>query len=75
MKRHIVRPRSLVLVVVLAVVAAMCTVSTANAASSANAAPHEPAVSSGQCSFVRSISTCESTDPTVAYYDSPTGNI
>ena len=73
MKRHIIRPRSLVLIVVLAVVAAMCTVSTAKAASSASPVPH--AASSTQCNFVHSLNTCESTDPTVAYYDSPTGNI
>jgi len=73
MKRHIVRPRSLVPVVVLAVVAAMCTVSTARAASYASAAPR--AASSTQCNFVHSLNTCESTDPTIAYYDSPTGNI
>jgi hypothetical protein len=36
MKRLIIRPRSLVLVAVLAVTAAMCSVSTANAASSAS---------------------------------------
>jgi hypothetical protein len=75
MKRHIARSRSLVLVVVLAVVAALCTVSTAKAASSASAAPHEPATSSKQCNFVKSLNSCESTDPTVAYYDSPSGNI
>lgn len=27
------------------------------------------------CTFVESLPTCESTDPTVTYYDTPTGNI
>jgi hypothetical protein len=75
MKRLITRPRSLLLAVALAVVAALCTVSTAGAASSASADPRAPAASSAQCNFVRSLKTCESTDPTVAYYDSPTGDI
>ena len=74
MKRLITRSRSLVLVAALAVVAAMCTVSTANAASSASAAPHEPAVSSAQCNFAETVETCESTDPTVAYYDNAHGD-
>jgi hypothetical protein len=69
MKKRITRPRSLLLVAVLAVVAAVCTVSTANAASSARAAPHEPAVSTAPCNFTQSLQTCESADPSVAYYD------
>lgn len=74
MKRLKTRPRSLLLVAALAVVAALCTASTANAASSASAAPHEPAASSVQCNFVLTLETCESTDHTVGYYDTPTGD-
>ena len=33
------------------------------------------AASGTQCNFVSSLRTCQSTDPTVAYYDSPTGDI
>ena len=33
-----------------------------------------PAASSTECNFVESLQTCESTDPTVAYYDTVTGN-
>lgn len=74
MKILVSRPRSLLVVVALAVTAAMCPLSTANAASFASAAPHEQAASSAQCNFAKSLQTCESTDPTVAYYDSPSGD-
>jgi Peptidase A4 family len=74
MRRLFARSRSLLLVVVLALVAALCTVSTSNAASSASAAPHKSAASSAQCNFVLTLGTCESTDHTVAYYDTPTGD-
>jgi hypothetical protein len=47
----------------------------ANATSSASAAPGDLAASSAQCNFARTLDACESIDPTVAYYDSPTGNI
>jgi CHAP domain/Fibronectin type III domain len=74
MNRLITRPRSLLLVAVLAVVAAMCTVPTAHAASSASVVPRGPAASSTQCNFVESLQTCESTDPTVSYTDNAYGN-
>lgn len=74
MKRLITRSRSLLLVVALTVVAAMCIVSTAYAASSASAATRAPAASSARCNFVESLQTCESTDPTVAYYDTAVGD-
>ena len=50
----------------------------AHAASSADVgtvALSAPAASSTQCNFVESLQTCKSTDPTVAYYDTPTGTI
>ena len=75
MKRLIARSRSLALVVALTMIAAMCTASTASAASSASVEARAPAASNTECSFVHSIQTCESTDPTAAYYDSPTGNV
>jgi hypothetical protein len=75
MEKIITRSRSLLLVVALAVVAAMCTIPTAHAASSSSVAPRGPAASGKPCNFVLSLQTCESTDSTVAYYDSPTGNI
>ena len=81
MEKRFGMSRGLLAAVVLAVIAAVCTVSTAHAASSASAgrmstkAPRGPAASSTQCNFVESLQTCKSTDPTVAYYDSPTGNI
>jgi hypothetical protein len=75
MKILVNRPRSLLLVAALAVTVAMCPLPAANAASSADATPVKPAASSTQCNFVRTLDACESTDPTVAYYDSPTGNV
>ena len=75
MKRLIARPRSLLLVVALTVIAVMCTVSTANAASFASAVPHDPADSSQPCNFVQSLETCQSTDRTVAYYNTAHGDI
>ena len=81
MRRLFTRSRSLLLVVALGVAAAMCAAVPAHAASSASAgrmsteAPSGPAASSAQCNFVSALNTCVSTDPTVAYYDSPTGNI
>ena len=36
--------------------------------------PKASAASSTQCNFVSSLRTCKSTDHTVAYYDSPTGD-
>jgi hypothetical protein len=37
--------------------------------------PKTSAAPSTQCNFVLSLHTCQSTDPTVAYYDSTTGDI
>ena len=37
--------------------------------------PKTSAASSTQCNFAFSLHACQSTDPTVAYYDSPTGDI
>lgn len=75
MKMLISRPRSLLLIVTLAVTAAMLPLSTANAASSASTAPHQQSASSAPCDFVLSLQTCESTNPNVAYYDTPHGNV
>ncbi len=75
------RPVRLCLAVVALLVSALATIThPANAAPSANArqmsttALSAPAASGTECNFVESLQTCESTDPTVAYYDTVTGN-
>jgi hypothetical protein len=89
MRKISARSRGLLVIVALATITAMCTVSTARAASSpagaggmSTAASHGPssftvsAAPSGQCTFVN-VSTCQSTDPTVAlnvYYSGDTSD-
>jgi hypothetical protein len=75
------RPVLLGLAVMALLVSALAaTTHPAHAAPSANAgqmsavALSAPAASSTQCNFVESLPTCESTDSTVAYYDTVTGN-
>ena len=53
----------------------MLPLSTANATSSARTAPHQQSAASAPCAFVLSLQTCESTNPTAAYYDTPHGNV
>jgi hypothetical protein len=76
MKRLVTRPRSLVLVVVLAVITAICTVSTAHAAPGNGATSRATAASGTPCSFVPAL-TCQSTNAKVAlnidYYGEQSG--
>lgn len=85
MKKIFARSRGLLVIVALVMIAAMSGVPTARAASPAgaaggiSAAPHSQAAPgasaspSGQCTFV-GVSTCQSTDPTVAVSTDQTGN-
>lgn len=71
--RIIPRPGIATLATVLAVVAALCTsVPAASARTVARSAAST--VSRSQCNFKFTKATCTSTDPTVAYYDTTTGN-
>ncbi|MCW2910165.1 MAG: hypothetical protein JWL68_4954, partial [Actinomycetia bacterium] len=70
--RIIPRPGIVTLATVLAVIAALCTMPAASARTVVSAAASP--VSRSQCNFKLSKSTCTSTDPTVAYYDTTTGN-
>jgi hypothetical protein len=78
MKRLITRPRSLVLVAVLAVVAAMCTASTVHAASTTAgiraAASHAMAASDTPCTINYQATTCQSANPTVTVDNYFTGD-
>ncbi len=75
------RPVLLCLAVLALLVSALAaTAHPAHAAPSANAgqtstvALSAPTAPSTPCNFTESLPTCESTDPTVAYYDTVTGN-
>ena len=74
MKMIFGRSRSLLVIVALMMIAGMSTVSTARAASSPPGTNAARAASSAQCNLRHTISTCQSTDPTVTLSTEATGN-